>query len=81
MKSTLLVDILAPDPFDVGALLSAALDACGLTQADVARATGMAASNLSRAFNSPDTRPVVARRILTALGRRAWHMPDGRGPQ
>lgn len=70
-----------PDPFDVGALLSAALTASGLTQADIARSAGMPPSHLSRALKDPNCRAPTARRILTALGRRAWHMPDGRGPQ
>jgi lambda repressor-like predicted transcriptional regulator len=58
------------DPFDVGAILSAALSASGLSAAEVARRTGMAPTNVGRALHSPDTRPPVARRILAALGAR-----------
>ncbi|HSM93417.1 MAG TPA: hypothetical protein VLT47_11075 [Anaeromyxobacteraceae bacterium] len=54
----------------MGALLRAALAAAGVTPAEVARRTGIAPSNVSRALHNPDTRPVVARRILTAVGMR-----------
>ena len=59
-----------PDPCDMGALLRAALTAADVTPAEVARRTGIAPSNVSRALHSADTRPVVARRILAAVGMR-----------
>ncbi len=68
-----------PDPFDVGALLSAALDASTLSAADVARATGMPPSHLSRAFKDPNTRPPTARRILAALAHHVEVAADKRG--
>lgn len=55
-------------PLDVGALLTHALSLTPLSAADLARLTGIAPSNISRALRSPDTRPTVARRILAALG-------------
>lgn len=65
----------AVDPCDMGALLRAALEAAGVTAAEVAERTGMAASNVSRALHSPDTRPNVARRILAAIGFRLSVVP------
>jgi DNA-binding phage protein len=67
-----------PDPFDVGALLMAALDASDRTQADVAAETGMPASHLSRALRDPNTRPPTARRILAALGHHVEVAADKR---
>ncbi len=66
-----LVNILF-DPFDVGACLREAVkDYCastGQNQADVARAVGLAPSNLSRALSSPNTRPETARVLCQVLG-------------
>lgn len=56
------------DPIDVGAILSAALSRSRLTRADLARLTGIAPPNITRALASPDTRAPTARRILQALG-------------
>ena len=61
---------MSADPCDMGALLRAALEAAGVTPAEVARRTGIAPPNVSRALHSPDTRPTVTRRILSALGLR-----------
>ena len=69
----------APDPFDVGALLSSALDASGLSAADVARATGIRQPHLSRALRDRNTRPPTARRILAALAHHAEVAADKRG--
>lgn len=57
-------------PLDMGALLRGALALAGVTPAEVARRTGIAPSNLSRALHSADTRPVTARRILLAVEAR-----------
>lgn len=58
----------APDPFDVGALLSAAVTASGFTPAEVARRAGIAAPHVYRALRDPNCRAPTARKILTALG-------------
>lgn len=67
-----------PDPFDVGAILRAAAEAAGMGPADLMRATGMAPQNIYRALASPDTRPVVARRILAALRHHVVAVRDRR---
>jgi hypothetical protein len=66
-----------PDPFDVGALLSAALAASSLTQADVCRATGLLPTNLCRALRDPNASAKTARRVLAALGHHAEAVADG----
>lgn len=66
----------AADPFNVGALLTAALAASGLSAADVARATGIPAPHLSRALRDPNVRAPTARRILAALGHHAEAVAD-----
>lgn len=81
-KGATLAEAFAPDPFDVGALLAAALTASGLTQADVARVTGMAPPNVSRALRDPNCRAPTARRILAALGHHAEvHTDRTRAPR
>lgn len=69
-RKTATVPASPPDPCDIGALLTraAAAHAPPLTPAAIARLTGMAPPNVSRALRSPDTRPNVARRILLAIG-------------
>lgn len=73
-------------PLDMGSLLRRALSlhnaslppgAAPMTQASLSRLTGLAPPNLSRALRSPDTRPPVARRILSALHCRL----EVRGPE
>jgi hypothetical protein len=64
-----------PDPCDVGAQLRAAIDAAGLAAGEVARRTGIAPSNVSRALNNPDKRPTVARRILAAASAKLVVVP------
>jgi DNA-binding phage protein len=54
----------------MGALLSEALAASGLTADQLARLTGIHPSNISRALHSPNTRPATVRKILLALGLR-----------
>lgn len=69
----------APNPFDVGALLSAALAASGLTAAAVARATGIPPSHLSRLLRDPNARAPAARRVLEACGCRVEVAGEKRG--
>lgn len=66
----------APDPFDVGALLRAALAASGLSAAEVARRTGIAPPHVYRALKDANCRAPTARRILAALGAHATTAPD-----
>lgn len=68
-----------PDPFDVGAILSAALTASGLSAADVARATGIPPSHLSRLLRDPNARAPAARRVLEACGCRVEVTEGKRG--
>lgn len=63
------------DPLDMGALLRGALVLAGVTPAEVARRTGIAPGNLSRALHSADTRPATARRILLAVGAQLNVVP------
>jgi DNA-binding phage protein len=58
------------DPCDMGALLSAALAASGLTAAELSRRTGIAPPHVYRALASPNARPPTVRRILRAIGAR-----------
>lgn len=58
------------DPADMGALLTAAFRASGITLAELARRTGMAANNVGRAMRNPDARNPAVRAILRALGAR-----------
>lgn len=67
---------MAVNPCDMGALLRAAIEEAGLNPHQVAVRAGMAAPNVYRALQSPDTRPVVARRILAAVGMRLAVVPD-----
>ena len=66
--SPLLVDILAPNPLDIGALLDAACNASPLPAAQIARLAGVDPGNLSRARRNPNARPELARKVLRALG-------------
>ena len=71
-KSPLLIDILAPDPFDAGALLAPAVEAyrarTGVSLSAVARLAGVAQPVLWRALRNPDARPATVRAVCRALG-------------
>lgn len=67
-----------PDPFDVGALLSAAISASGLPPAEVARRAGVTAPHMYRLLKDPNCRPPTARRILAALAHHVEAVPDKR---
>ena len=77
-KSPLLIDILAPNPLDIGALLDAACDASGLTNATIAARAHVDPGNLSRARRNPNARPELARRVLDAIGARVALVPPPR---
>ncbi len=62
------VSLMSDDPCDMGALLRAALAEAEVSPVEIARRTGIALSNVSRALGSPDTRPPTARAILKAVG-------------
>lgn len=70
-RASTLAVAFATDPFNVGAMLAAALAASGRTAADVAREAGMPAPHIYRALKDPNARAPTARRILAALGHHA----------
>ena len=76
---TLLINALAPDPCDVGALLHAAVDErcarTGETREAIARLCGMDPGNLSRALRNPDARAATVRAVCKALGLRVALVP------
>lgn len=71
------------DPFDAGALLSAAVVArrsqTGESEADVARLAKIDPANLWRALRNPNARPETVRRVCRALGLRVALVKDGHG--
>jgi len=82
--SALLIDILAPDPCDMGALLRTAIATHrathrathpGLSQAAIARAAGIDPASLSRALSRPDADPRTVRAVCRALGLRVTLAP------
>ena len=73
----------SPDPFDVGALLSAAVAAerarTGESEAAVARRCGIARSNFSTLLRNPNARPATVRAVCRALGLRVVLVPAEKG--
>lgn len=78
-KSPLLIDILAPNPFDAGAVLSHAVEAhrarTGDSLSAVARLAGVTQPVLWRALRNPDARPATVRAVCRALGLRVALVP------
>lgn len=68
-----------PDPFDAGALLSAAVAArravTGESESAVARVCGIARSNFSTLLRNPNARPASVRAVCQALGLRVALVP------
>ncbi len=80
---TLLVNALAPDPCDFGALLAAEVDKrraiTGESETAIAIAAGLQQPVLNRALRNPDARPSTVRAVCRLLGLRVALVPVERG--